>query len=71
MVCVLRATATHIHFDSTRRVPCVQSRLSRRDDSQMKVAGQGRRNMTKRDRKKRMETGHAAFQWIINGVAFG
>jgi hypothetical protein len=31
MVCVRRATATHIDFDSTRKVPCVQSRLSRRE----------------------------------------
>jgi len=31
MVCVLQATASHIHFDSTRKVPCVQSRLSRRE----------------------------------------
>jgi hypothetical protein len=52
------ATAMHIHFrparNGLRRAVWIVTPYA---DQQMKVARQGRRNMTKRDRKKRMETG--------------
>ena len=38
MVRLFRATATHIHFRSTRKVPFVQSGLSRRE----RVSDEGR-----------------------------
>src|SRR6266550_8223346 len=58
LVRLLRATATPIHFRSTRKVPFVQCRLSRGERVTGEVrARQRRKNMTKHDRKKRMETG--------------
>jgi hypothetical protein len=44
-------------FGRRETASVVQSSLSRCERPQMKLARQGRRNMTKRNRKKRMETG--------------
>lgn len=57
MVRLLRATATRFIFGRRERSRSCSLACRAVSESQMKVARRGRRNMAKRERKKRMETG--------------
>src|SRR3954464_14884015 len=57
MVRLLRRRPLIFIFSRREKVPCVQLPCCAVSKSPMKFARQGRRSMTKRGRKKRMETG--------------